>query len=222
MSPPPGAFFGTTFAHLLFQTYPSSLTLPPPQPPTPSNSAPTNPITSLTKVYTPRIYGFRVSERAKSGPRMQWMRMRPRLEGEVEWPTAGGPGYRGPEDGSGPRERGGLGEDEEEEEDEGEEDEESEEEEEADEQGGMGMRGVVGSPKQGTAFAGAAGEAGAVAGSPVQPVAGRVVKGLPQPRRSLPAAEAVEAGLQATVARELAGAAQRLGLEGEARQAVVV
>ncbi len=29
------------------------------------------------KIYEPRIYGFRVSERAKSGPRMKWLRMRP-------------------------------------------------------------------------------------------------------------------------------------------------
>lgn len=29
------------------------------------------------KVYEPRIYGFRVSERARSGPRMQWLRSRP-------------------------------------------------------------------------------------------------------------------------------------------------
>ncbi|KAJ9191907.1 hypothetical protein DTO166G4_665 [Paecilomyces variotii] len=29
------------------------------------------------KVYEPRIYGFRVSERAKSGPRMKWLRMKP-------------------------------------------------------------------------------------------------------------------------------------------------
>lgn len=28
-------------------------------------------------IYEPRIYGFRVSERAKSGPRMQWLRMKP-------------------------------------------------------------------------------------------------------------------------------------------------
>lgn len=28
-------------------------------------------------LYEPRIYGFRVSERSKSGPRMQWLRMRP-------------------------------------------------------------------------------------------------------------------------------------------------
>lgn len=29
------------------------------------------------RLYTPRIYGFRVSELAKSGPRMRWLRMRP-------------------------------------------------------------------------------------------------------------------------------------------------
>ncbi|KAL9090866.1 MAG: hypothetical protein Q9165_005074 [Trypethelium subeluteriae] len=29
------------------------------------------------KIYEPRIYGFRVSERAKSGPRMKWLRSRP-------------------------------------------------------------------------------------------------------------------------------------------------
>jgi len=212
--PSPGAFFGTTFAHLLFQTYPSSLTLAQPQPPTPANNAPTNPITSLTKVYTPRIYGFRVSERAKSGPRMQWMRMRPRLEGELDWPSASGPGYTDAPGGpGGPRERSGLGDDDEEDDEE----EESEEEEEADEQGAMGMSGVVGSPTGKAVAGGAPGDATA---SPV-PVAGRVVKGLP-PRRSLPPSDAVEAGLQATVARELAGAAQRLGLEGETRQAVAV
>jgi casein kinase II subunit beta len=83
--PRTGAFFGTTFPHLLFQTYPSALTLPAPSPaPTgPSSAAetnlprePTTALTSLAKVYVPRIYGFRVSERARSGPRMQWLRMR--------------------------------------------------------------------------------------------------------------------------------------------------
>jgi hypothetical protein len=40
------------------------------------------------KVYLPRIYGFKVSERAKSGPRMQWMRLRPESPedlDEVDW-----------------------------------------------------------------------------------------------------------------------------------------
>ncbi|KAI9900731.1 hypothetical protein N3K66_004993 [Trichothecium roseum] len=30
-----------------------------------------------THIYEPKIYGFRVSERARSGPRMQWLRSRP-------------------------------------------------------------------------------------------------------------------------------------------------
>ena len=40
------------------------------------------------KVYVSRIYGFKVSERAKSGPRMQWMRIRPESPeelDEVDW-----------------------------------------------------------------------------------------------------------------------------------------
>jgi len=40
------------------------------------------------KVYVPRIYGFKVCERAKSGPRMQWMRLRPESPedlDEVDW-----------------------------------------------------------------------------------------------------------------------------------------
>ncbi|KAI4861583.1 casein kinase II regulatory subunit-domain-containing protein [Hypoxylon rubiginosum] len=32
---------------------------------------------SKTKIYEPRIYGFRVSEVARSGPRMQWLRDKP-------------------------------------------------------------------------------------------------------------------------------------------------
>ncbi|GAA5836219.1 hypothetical protein JCM5353_001941 [Sporobolomyces roseus] len=76
-----GAFFGTTFPHLLFQTFPPASTLPTPNPDphTIENGGErqhTTPITSLNKVYVPRIYGFKVSERARSGPRMQWMRMR--------------------------------------------------------------------------------------------------------------------------------------------------
>ncbi len=41
---------------------------------TPSNLAPG---LGPGKIHEPRIYGFRVSERAKSGPRMKWLRMRP-------------------------------------------------------------------------------------------------------------------------------------------------
>ncbi|BGP41873.1 casein kinase 2 regulatory subunit [Rhodotorula kratochvilovae] len=82
-----GAFFGTTFPHLLFQSYPPPSALPAPQPAPADASAreSTTPLTSLAKVYVPRIYGFKVSERARSGPRMQWMRMRPRTEGEIDW-----------------------------------------------------------------------------------------------------------------------------------------
>ncbi|KAF2094540.1 hypothetical protein NA57DRAFT_10273, partial [Rhizodiscina lignyota] len=41
---------------------------------TPSNLAPG---LGPGNIYEPRIYGFRVSERARSGPRMQWLRDRP-------------------------------------------------------------------------------------------------------------------------------------------------
>jgi len=104
-----GAFFGTTFAHLMFQTYPELA--PAPFCPSSSNSkfspsrspsvtpgtssgnmAPTfvnpNPHGGQKlpagRVYTPKIYGFRVSERAKSGPRMQWLRMRPDSATELD------------------------------------------------------------------------------------------------------------------------------------------
>lgn len=36
------------------------------------------------RVYIPKIFGFRVSERARSGPRMKWLRMRPETAGELE------------------------------------------------------------------------------------------------------------------------------------------
>lgn len=36
------------------------------------------------RLYTPRIYGFRVSEQAKSGPRMRWLRMRPESWRQLE------------------------------------------------------------------------------------------------------------------------------------------
>lgn len=117
-----GAFFGTTFPHLLFQQHPelipvlpqpslgksstsgrassaspgptvSSRASPARETPTPASpstesnvdmleddeKAPvpwTKPETSAMKIYIPRIYGFKVSERARSGPRMQWLRMR--------------------------------------------------------------------------------------------------------------------------------------------------
>lgn len=93
-----GAFFGTTFPHLFFQTYrelaPAPFWRPPQAGETSSsprssqgsnqrNSPFVNPNPNGGQkraagyVYVPRIYGFKVSERAKSGPRMQWLRLRP-------------------------------------------------------------------------------------------------------------------------------------------------
>ncbi|KAI9819854.1 MAG: casein kinase 2 regulatory subunit [Pycnora praestabilis] len=101
-----GAFFGTTFGCLFFMTFPeleigprgeglslspsvdkprslsvgqSSADTPPNQPTAINGTTPSNLAPGLGpgKIYEPRIYGFRVSERAKSGPRMKWLRMRP-------------------------------------------------------------------------------------------------------------------------------------------------
>jgi casein kinase II subunit beta len=101
-----GAFFGTTFGCLFFMTFPdldiaarADATVPPApnsrhQPlnsqgalsslptgqPTSINGVLTNnlaPGLGRGKIYEPRIYGFRVAERSKSGPRMKWLRMKP-------------------------------------------------------------------------------------------------------------------------------------------------
>lgn len=91
-----GAFFGTTFGHLFFMTFPNldvaaradaianiperalAGPLTPDQPQIhgmlASNLAPG---LGQGNIYEPRIYGFRVSERARSGPRMKWLRMKP-------------------------------------------------------------------------------------------------------------------------------------------------
>ncbi|KAF8238740.1 hypothetical protein L208DRAFT_1387028 [Tricholoma matsutake] len=100
-----GAFFGTTFAHLFFQSYrelapapfwkasPSVSSLTPRSPASGSSSrGPSfvnpNPNGGQKRpagyVYVPRIYGFKVSERAKSGPRMHWVRLRPESPGELD------------------------------------------------------------------------------------------------------------------------------------------
>ena len=61
---------------------------PPPanQPATINGVAPANlaPGLGAGKVYEPRIYGFRVSERARSGPRMKWLRSRPADVNELD------------------------------------------------------------------------------------------------------------------------------------------
>ncbi|TFK55969.1 hypothetical protein OE88DRAFT_1621848 [Heliocybe sulcata] len=105
-----GAFFGTTFAHLFFQSYRELAPAPfyksstaassstsaarSPRPGSDGGQADEetfvnpNPYggqkRAAGKVYIPRIYGFRVSERAKSGPRMMWLRMRPEVAGELD------------------------------------------------------------------------------------------------------------------------------------------
>ncbi|KAJ8651428.1 hypothetical protein O0I10_013033 [Lichtheimia ornata] len=55
-----GAHFGTTYAHLLFQSFNDLVPAP------------------RRHIYQPRIFGFRVNEKSVVGPRMQWLRMRPR------------------------------------------------------------------------------------------------------------------------------------------------
>ena len=58
---------------------PSEFLPPPNQPTTVNGVAPSNLAPGLGpgKIHEPRIYGFRVSERSKTGPRMKWLRMRP-------------------------------------------------------------------------------------------------------------------------------------------------
>ncbi|KAK2466260.1 hypothetical protein APHAL10511_001902 [Amanita phalloides] len=103
-----GAFFGTTFAHLFFQSYRELAPAPFWKPPSSggsslsprsvsSNNSQSSRQTSFENpnpyggqkrasgyVYIPRIYGFKVSERAKSGPRMQWLRLRPESPSELD------------------------------------------------------------------------------------------------------------------------------------------
>ncbi|KAG5732372.1 putative casein kinase II subunit beta-2 [Termitomyces sp. T112] len=100
-----GAFFGTTFAHLFFQSYRelapapfwkpqssgSSLSAKSASSGGSSRSSPfTNPNPhggqkrAAGYVYVPRIYGFKVSERAKSGPRMHWLRLRPEVPSDLD------------------------------------------------------------------------------------------------------------------------------------------
>ncbi|KAI5124929.1 hypothetical protein M0805_007356 [Coniferiporia weirii] len=96
-----GAFFGTTFAHLFFQTY-REFAPAPYYAPSGTNSSARSPVSTPAnpqfvnpnpyggqkpaagKVYTSKIYGFRVSERAKSGPRMRWLRLRPENPAELD------------------------------------------------------------------------------------------------------------------------------------------
>ncbi|OBT54406.1 hypothetical protein VE04_05263 [Pseudogymnoascus sp. 24MN13] len=87
-----GAFFGRTFGSLFLMTFPdydlskkatevlsSSRAADGEEKPMVNGMLAHNlgPGLGKGKVYEPRIYGFRVSERARSGPRMQWLRSRP-------------------------------------------------------------------------------------------------------------------------------------------------
>ncbi|KAL3900271.1 MAG: hypothetical protein SGCHY_001459 [Lobulomycetales sp.] len=87
-----GAFFGTTFPHLFYLTYPSLI------PPMDSSSSSTAMVRTDSRgrktaeeededdrlpdyeIYTPRIFGFRVSENSHAGPRMAWLRQRSGLQ----------------------------------------------------------------------------------------------------------------------------------------------
>ncbi|ORY37795.1 hypothetical protein BCR33DRAFT_721288 [Rhizoclosmatium globosum] len=82
-----GAFFGTTFPHLLYNTYPqlippvltpsrNSASSPQQQQVTDPDEPQPNQLSRLPnyRVYVPRIFGFKVSEKAVTGPRMGWLR----------------------------------------------------------------------------------------------------------------------------------------------------
>ncbi|KAF2746437.1 hypothetical protein M011DRAFT_445227 [Sporormia fimetaria CBS 119925] len=106
-----GAFFGTTFGSLFFMTF-TDLDIGTPRDGS-SNAAAVDALMQISadaknrgtastqiingvaphnlapglgqgNIYEPRIYGFRVSERAKSGPRMRWLRSRPNDVGELD------------------------------------------------------------------------------------------------------------------------------------------
>lgn len=93
-----GAFFGTTFGSLFLMTYPdlqfkaplnvapNSLELSPYIPSSASDQPAEIHGIALQNfapglgdgnIYEPKIYGFRVSERSRTGPRMQWLRSKP-------------------------------------------------------------------------------------------------------------------------------------------------
>ncbi|PHH66551.1 hypothetical protein CDD81_7026 [Ophiocordyceps australis] len=93
------AFFGRTFGALFFLTFPEyDLTKRGTEVLSPSssriaadeawlNGMPWKnlaPNLGPGRFYAPRIYGFYVSERARSGPRMQWLRDRPEAMGQLD------------------------------------------------------------------------------------------------------------------------------------------
>ncbi|KND02800.1 uncharacterized protein SPPG_01881 [Spizellomyces punctatus DAOM BR117] len=114
-----GAFFGTTFANMLFLNYPDlvpPVITRPPRASTISRRSPRDGDDSETedpayddndfldddeddeydddqvaplsnyRIYTPKIFGFRVSERSRVGPRMRWLRWKEGISTEgPEW-----------------------------------------------------------------------------------------------------------------------------------------
>ncbi|KAG8533368.1 uncharacterized protein KY384_002151 [Bacidia gigantensis] len=78
---PPNSLLQNTTTNLTSEEQPL-----PPQPPTLNGVATTNVAPGLGKgkIYEPRIYGFRVSEHALTGPRMKWLRSRPRDMNELD------------------------------------------------------------------------------------------------------------------------------------------
>ncbi|KAI9258078.1 putative casein kinase II subunit beta-2 [Phascolomyces articulosus] len=54
-----GAHFGTTFPHLFVKTFSDEIKLKP------------------SNTYVGRIFGFRINEQSVTGPRMQWLRLKP-------------------------------------------------------------------------------------------------------------------------------------------------
>ena len=84
---------------------PPEILTPLPNQPTMINGATTTNIApglGPGKVHEPRIYGFRVSERAKTGPRMKWLRMRPADMHELDETAAWHELYGGDSDDGGP------------------------------------------------------------------------------------------------------------------------
>jgi casein kinase II subunit beta len=93
-----GAYFGTTFGSLFFMSFPelqltssaAELNAASPgrlvQPPEINGTNVGNfaPGLGKGKVYEAKIYGFRVSERARTGPRMKWLRQKPQDVRELD------------------------------------------------------------------------------------------------------------------------------------------
>ncbi|KXN73423.1 hypothetical protein CONCODRAFT_46805 [Conidiobolus coronatus NRRL 28638] len=65
-----GAFFGTTFPHLFMESFPDLI----------RGHTPPRPL----NMYAERIFGFKVSEKSHSGPRMKWLRSFPDSDIESE------------------------------------------------------------------------------------------------------------------------------------------